>query len=98
MTQLKRRKVIKGLKDKKFVRLPEKKNDLWYGLTIDGEIVPQVKTFVSMGGKSQMIHENNIHQMVHELHMDNKNQFKDYLDCPYTYENYIADLRRKNII
>jgi len=98
MTQLKRRKVITGLKDKGFIRLTEKKNDLWYGLTINGDVVPEVKTFVSRGGKKQMIYEHNIHKMVHELHMDDKKQFIDYIDCPYRYSEYIRDLRRKNII
>jgi hypothetical protein len=98
MTQIKRRKVIAGLKDKGFIRLTEKKNDLWYGLTINGDVVPEVKTFVSGGGKKQMIYEHNIHKMVHELHMDDKKQFIAYIDCPYKYPKYIEDLQRKNII
>ncbi|MFX1499974.1 MAG: hypothetical protein ACFFDH_03315 [Promethearchaeota archaeon] len=98
MTQLKRRIVIKGLKDKRFKRLPNKKNDLWYCLTIEGEFVPEIKTFVSGGGKSAMIYEDNIHKMVKELEMDNKGQFIDFIKCPYTYDQYIRDLIEKNII
>lgn len=52
MTQLRRRIVIAGLKDKGFIHLTEKKNDLWYALTINGDVVPEVKTFVSGGEKT----------------------------------------------
>jgi len=98
MTQLKRRNVIKSLKGKGFRPLSEKSNDLWFGLTIDDEFVPQIKTFVSGGGQRQMIYEDNIHNMTHELHMDNKKQFLNYIKCPYSYSEYFRDLRRKNII
>jgi len=98
MTQLRRRIVIKGLKSKGFRPIPEKSNDLWFGLTIDGEFVPQIKTFISGGGQRQMIYEDNIHHMTHELHMDNKKQFLNYIKCSYIYSEYIRDLRRKNII
>ncbi len=95
---MKRRIVINGLKSKGFIPLQEKQNDLWFALTIDGEVVPEVKTFVSRGGSKPMIYESLIHKMVHELHMDDKKQFKDYIDCDYKYKEYIEDLRRKEII
>ncbi|MFW9880999.1 MAG: hypothetical protein ACFFG0_48675 [Candidatus Thorarchaeota archaeon] len=98
MAQLRRRIVISSLKGKGFVRIPDKRNDLWFALTIDGDVVPEVKTFISGGGKKPMIYEHNIHKMVHELHMDNKKQFIDYIHCPYTYSEYIEDLRQKEII
>ncbi|KKN23868.1 hypothetical protein LCGC14_0900730 [marine sediment metagenome] len=98
MTQLKRRKVIKGLRLKQFIRIQEKKNDIWYILTIDGKIVPEVKTFVSGGGKQQMIYEDNIHKMISELNLDNKKQFKELIECTYLYDDYIEDLRNNKII
>lgn len=45
-----------------------------------------------------MINELNIHKMVHELYMDDKKQFINYIDCPYSYREDIEDLRNKNII
>lgn len=98
MTQIKRRKVQNGLKRKGFVLNPNKINDIWYVLTIDLEIEPRVQTFMSRGGHGSEISEDNIHNMVRELHMDNKKQFLDYINCPYKYEPYINDLRRKGVI
>lgn len=98
MTQLKRRNVVKRLKGKGFKSISEKSNDLWFGLMIDGEFVPQIKTFVSGGGQRPMIFEDNIHNMTHELHMDNKKQFLDYIKCSYKYHEYIEDLQRKDIV
>lgn len=98
MTQLKRRNVIKSLKSKGFRQIFEKSNDLWFGLMINGEFVPKIKTFVSRGGQKQMIYEDNIHNMTNELHMDNKTQFLNYIKCPYSFSEYIEDLKRKNII
>ena len=98
MKQIKRRKVISGLKKKGFQWIPNKRNDLWFGLVINGELEPRVKTFVSGGGKKEVIYEPNIQNMVKQLYMENKAQFFNYVNCPYTYEEYIESLRDQNII
>lgn len=74
-----------------------KKNDLWYVFTINNEVVPQIKTFVSGGGKKGEIQENNIQNMVKELHLDNKRQFLEYIECTYKNDAYIESLRQKEI-
>ena len=98
MAQIKRRKVIAGLKSKKFVPIRDKKNDLWYMLTVNGEVEPRVKTFMSRGSKSTDITTSRIHDMVKELKMKDRDQFFDYIKCDYKYKAYIADLRRNNHI
>ena len=58
---------------------------------------PRVKTFVSRGGKKGEIYEKNIQNMVKQLYMENRNQFFDYINCPYSYEDYVDSLRNLNI-
>ena len=98
MVQIKRRLVERGLKKKNFRILSNKKNDIWYGLIIDGKFEPKIRTFVSGGGHGKEISTPNIQNMVKELKMENRNQFLDYINCPYKYNEYVEDLRRKNHI
>lgn len=98
MVQIKRRKVESGLKQKGFRRIPNKKNDLWYGLIIDGKFEPKIKTFISGGGYSVEIHTKNIQNMVKELRMESRDQFFSYIKCPYKYHEYLEYLRRNNYI
>lgn len=98
MAQIKRRKVIAGLKIKKFLPIRNKKNDLWYMLTINGEVEPRIKTFMSRGSNATDITTSRIHDMVKELKLEDRDQFFKLIKCTYKYEAYIADLRRNNHI
>ena len=98
MTQIKRRVVESGLKRKGFRSLPNKKNDLWYGLVIDGKFEPKIRTFVSRGGHGAEIQTKNIQNMVKELKMENREQFFNYIKCPYKHNEYLENLRRNNYI
>lgn len=98
MTEIKRRKVETGLRNKGFQRENTPRDHIWYMLIINEQPEPRVRTHMSMGSHGQIIHDKNLKRMSLELHMDSKNQFLEYIHCPYKYNEYIEDLQRKNII
>ena len=98
MTPIKRRKLVNGLLNKEFRLIKEKMTHAWYGLTIDNEFVPEIKTFVSHGSNQAVIGISILKKIVNQLQMDDIHQLRDFIDCPYTYDAYIESLRARGII
>jgi len=98
LTEIKRRKVETGLRNKGFQREIAPRDHIWYVLLINGQPEPRIRTHMSMGGHGLVIHDKNIKNMSLELRMDNKKQFLNYIHCHYKYGEYIDDLQQKEII
>ena len=98
MTEIKRRKVETGLRNKGFEKQKTHRDHIWYILIVNNEVEPKIKVHMSMGGHGENIKQHNLKKMALELRMENQKQFLDYISCDYKYEAYIADLRRNNHI
>ncbi len=84
------RYVHKGLTKKGFKIEKEGKSDIYCRFYIDGEIMTPVRSKV--GGHSRQkyktLGDSLVNRIYKTLHFENKNQFIDFLECPFSKENY----------
>lgn len=81
---MKARKIRSALTGKGFERSEGGPHEM-YSMRVDGKIV--VSTNMSRGSSHEEIGKKLLSQMAKQLHMSNR-QFRDYLDCKYSYEDY----------
>lgn len=91
---LKRDAIEAALNKKGFEKLKKKDHDR-YNLVIDGRIT-QIGTKISTGSGYKTIGDNLLIQMYKQLKMNNLAEFKKYIICQYSYNDYIASLRDRN--
>jgi len=84
------------LTSKGFQKL-DKKDHYRYNLKIDGKI-SHIGTKMSMGSNYKTVGDNLLIQMYKQLRMSNLSEFKKYIECKYSYDNYIKYLKEKNKI
>ena len=53
---------------------------------------------MSMGSNYKTVGDNLLIQMYKQLRMSNLGEFKKYIECKYSYDNYIKYLKEKNEI
>ncbi len=84
------RYVHKGLTKKGFKIEKEGKSDIYCRFYIDGEIMTPVRSKV--GGHSRQkyktLGDSLVNRIYKTLHFESKNQFIDFLECPFSKENY----------
>jgi len=88
------------LKNKGFKITKRRKKDYYCRFYINGEILTSIRSKV--GGHSKQkyktLGDDLVTRVYKTLHFDNKNQFLDFLECPFTLENYQEMLNRKEQI
>ena len=92
----KRDSIDAALKSKGFEKL-KKKDHNRYNLVIDGKIT-HIGTKMSTGSNYKIIGDNLLIQMYKQLRMNNKDEFRRYIGCKYSYDAYVENLRKNNQI
>jgi hypothetical protein len=92
----KRDKIDAALRSKGFEKLKNKDHDR-YNLVIGGKIT-HIGTKMSMGSNYNTIGDNLLIQMYKQLRMNNKEEFRRYIVCKYSYDAYVENLRKNNQI
>ena len=87
--------LCRRLEKKGFTRKSSKKNHTHLYLIVNGRYT-HINTHVSHGKKS--VSKGIISKMSHQLDMESIKEFMRYLDCDYSYTQYINDLRQRTII
>ncbi len=89
----------KGLENKGF-KIEKSGKDLYCRFYINGATVSKVRSKV--GGHSaqkyKTLGDKLVYRIYSTLHFDNKKQFLDFLECPYTLEEYQRMLSEKGHI
>jgi len=84
------------LTSKGFKKL-NKKDHNRYNLEINGKTT-HIGTKMSMGSNNKTVGDNLLIQMYKQLRMRNVSEFKKYIECKYSYDNYVKHLKEKNEI
>jgi hypothetical protein len=73
-----------------------KKGDHYrYNLVINGKIT-HIGTKMSTGSNYKTIADNLLIQMYKQLKMNNKQEFKKFIECKYSLESYVNFLQQSN--
>ena len=94
---MKARDIQKALEKKGFQK-KEGKRHMKYILHVNGK-KKRVLTIFSRGRDKKKLGDDLIRRIMKQLHFDNdKDKFRDFVECPLTYEDYLELLREKGII
>ena len=93
---IKRDKVISSMKKKGFEVTNKKKDHYYCTLKVNGKLT-SIRTRISAGSNYNQLGIDIITGMSKDLKMD-KNIFLEFVDCTYTYDNYITALTTKNLL
>ncbi len=96
---IKKRDIMNTLSGKGFVKVVSKHHIYFYLRDPDNpdKYITHVRTRLSHGS-SKDLSDNILSKMAKQLRFNSKKQFLDYVDCKYTYSDYVKKLKAEGII
>lgn len=93
MKRYKKTQISKALTKKGFQEFSSR--HVKFALFVDSKAVG-IHTVISHGSGEPG--ENLLHQMKKELKFENQRDFEDFIDCTYSYERYVENLKNRGLI
>jgi hypothetical protein len=84
------------MKKKGFVIIDKNKDHYFCCLYVNGKKT-SIRTKISRGSSYHQLSTSLIIAMTKDLRMPTKESFFEFIDCTYSYDNYITDLKKNGM-